>query len=297
VYGHDRWFIQLTGGTVTYSTQAFTVGTYPASGFVATNYARVVTSGQSAIGHYSVLCHKIEDVRTLNNEQVTVSFYAKAASGTPKIGVELLQEFGSGGSPSATVFVTPQTATLSTSWARYSVQITLPSISGKTIGTSPNSSSIAMLLWTSAGSDLNARTGSIGIQNNTIDIWGVQMERGSVASTFEQRPFGQEMLLCKRYYDRVNKRTWGMFTSAGTTARIMVETTVPMRITPTATLTTTSLDTEYWSVAQLTTSGSSVVSASGGPDGVDLLINGWNSRTLGTQAMIKENQINLSAEY
>ena len=79
--------------------------------------------------------------------------------------------------------------------------VAVPSISGKTIGTTANTSSLGIDFWTSSGSTYNARSGSLGIQNNTFHFWGVQVERGSVATPFEQRPIGTELTLCERYYE------------------------------------------------------------------------------------------------
>jgi len=201
-YGHDRWLLLKNGGTVTYSTQAFTVGSPAATGYEAQNYARIVTSGQSASGDYAVLAQPIEDVRTFANSTVTISFWAKASSGTPKVAVQIEQDFGTGGSPSSVVKTYFGQVTLSTSWARYSVTGALPNINGKTIGTTANTSSLYVNLWVSGGSTFNSQTGSLGIQNTTIDFWGVQVERGSVATPFEQRPIGAELALCQRYYER-----------------------------------------------------------------------------------------------
>ena len=39
---------------------------------------------------------------------------------------------------------------------------------------------------------------------STFDITGVQLEVGSVATDFEHRSFGQELELCKRYYQQIN---------------------------------------------------------------------------------------------
>jgi len=201
-YGHDRWLLLKNGGTVTYSTQAFTVGSPAATGYEAQNYASIVTSGQSASGDYAVLAQPIEDVRTFANSTVTISFWAKASSGTPKVAVQIEQDFGTGGSPSSVVKTYFGQVTLSTSWARYSVTGALPNINGKTIGTTANTSSLYVNLWVSGGSTFNSQTGSLGIQNTTIDFWGVQVERGSVATPFEQRPIGAELALCQRYYER-----------------------------------------------------------------------------------------------
>jgi hypothetical protein len=203
-YGFDRWKAFNAGGTVTYTPQTFTLGSPAQAGYESNNFARLVSSGQSASSDYAVLQQPIEGVRTFANSTVTVSFWAKANSGTPKVAVELAQIFGAGGSPSADVNILGGQVTLSTSWARYNVQITLPSISGKTITTND---ALNVNLWTSGGSNYSGRLNSLGIQNNTFDFWGVQVERGTVATPFEQRPIGQELILCKRYFEFSNGQT------------------------------------------------------------------------------------------
>ena len=50
-----------------------------------------------------------------------------------------------------------------------------------------------------AGSDLNARTNSLGQQSGTFEFSQVQMEAGAVASTFYPRSVGEELALCQRY--------------------------------------------------------------------------------------------------
>jgi hypothetical protein len=202
VYTFDRWKNFASDGTVTCSTQAFTPGTAPVTGYESANFFRIVTTGQTATSAGANITQHIEDVRTFANQTTTISFWAKADSGTPKIAIELRQNFGSGGSPSSAVGSYVGQVTLSTSWARYSVTIAVPSISGKTIGTTANTSNLLLLLWTSAGSDLNARTGSLGIQSATIDIWGVQAEEGSVATAFQTATgtIQGELAACERYY-------------------------------------------------------------------------------------------------
>ena len=202
LYGFDRWLVTHVGGTCTQSAQTFTVGSPAATGYESANYLQFVTASQSAASDFAKVRQFVEDVRTFANSTVTVSFWAKATSGTPKVALELNQGFGTGGSPSAEVNVYGGQVTLSTSWARYSVTVAVPSISGKTIGTTANTSSLGIDFWTSSGSTYNARSGSLGIQNNTFHFWGVQVERGSVATPFEQRPIQQELALCQRYYEK-----------------------------------------------------------------------------------------------
>ena len=233
-YGFDRWKIVAAGGTVTNTPQTFTVGSPAATSFESANFCRLVSASQSAISDLAILSQSIEDVRTFANSTVTVSFWAKASTGTPKIAVELSQSFGTGGSPSADVNNYGAQVTLSTSWARYSVTIVVPNINGKTIGTTANTSLLSVNLWTSAGSNFNSRTGSLGIQNNTFDFWGVQVERGSVATPFEQRPIGTELALCQRYYEKgsYRQKQTNMDTARSTFAPVTYK--VTKRVTPTA---------------------------------------------------------------
>jgi hypothetical protein len=242
-YGFDRWFLETLGGTTTMSAQTFTVGSPAATGFESANFCRMVTSGQSGVNDYSILEQRIEDVRTFANSTVTVSFWAKAASGTPKMSVEFMQNFGTGGS--ASVFTYVGQPTLSTSWARFSVTVTLPNINGKTIGTSPY---LQLALWCSGGSTYNSRINTLGLQSNTFDIWGVQVERGSVATPFEQRPISTELALCQRYYEKsyAQATSIGTITSAGAAGTCAFTTTsgktfmpVNMKVTKRATPTVT----------------------------------------------------------
>ena len=97
VYGFDRWLFSTTSGG-TYSAQTFTPGTAPVTGYEGINFAQVATTGQTGTSALAILVQRIEDVRTLANQATTISFWAKASSGTPKVAIEAQQNFGSGGS-------------------------------------------------------------------------------------------------------------------------------------------------------------------------------------------------------
>jgi hypothetical protein len=196
-YGLDRWQLDCADGTSTYSVQTFTPGAAPVAGYEAINFARIVTTGQTLTTAFTRLVQPIEDVRTFAGQTVTVSFWAKAATGTPKIAVELAQGMGAGGSGGANNTI--GNVTISTSWARYSVTGSVAGLSGATIGTS---SALNARLFVSAGSVFNARTGSMGIQSNTFDIWGIQVEAGSIATPFQTATgtIQGELAACQRYY-------------------------------------------------------------------------------------------------
>jgi hypothetical protein len=200
----DRWRISTNGSTHTHSRQSFSAGQTDVDG-QPRYYSRLVFAGGSGSSDYVVFNQRIEDVRTLNGEQVTVSFWAKADSAL-ELSNELAQVFGSGGSPSATVTeIGVQKHQLSTSWQKFSYTFTMPSLSGKTIG-SNDDHYVVFNFWVSAGSggSLDDRTDTLGHQSGTIDIANVQIEQGGAANAFEKRPIGLEQHLCYRYFYLIN---------------------------------------------------------------------------------------------
>jgi hypothetical protein len=236
-YGFDRFQFRFTGGTNTYSAQTFTAGAAPVAGYESTNFARIETTGQSAAGDFCYFLQRIEDVRTFAGQTVTISFWAKASSGTPNVGISFEQSFGGGGS--GLVVTSGGVKAITTSWARYSATVAIPSVSGKTIGPS---SLLAAGLFTSAGATLSgAGYPAVGIQNTTIDFWGVQVEAGSVATPFQTATgtIQGELAACQRYYYRQSIAATparfgiGMVNSA-TAANFYTYFPVQMRVAPTA---------------------------------------------------------------
>lgn len=220
----DRWAAFYASGSVTFSNQVFSPGASPSATVTGKNYLRCVTTGQSGSSAYAIISQAIEGVETLAGETVTVSFWAKAASGTPKVALEMYRSYGAGGSPSADEQLYAGQVTLSTSMQRYSITYTLPSISGKTLGTT-HTGYVKPQFWLSAGTDFNARTGSLGIQSNTFDIWGVQVERGSTATSFRRNAnsIAGELAACQRYYKRWTAFDAGyIIIGAGTTVNTSV---------------------------------------------------------------------------
>ena len=214
-YSFDRWFPSFNGGFLNHTPQSFTAGN-AISGQEPTTWARLTSSTQSSASHYCYLAQRIEDVRSCAGQTIAVSLWLKTSSAT-SVALSVDQNFGSGGS--ATVSTHVGKTDITTSWARYSFTITVPSISGKTIG---SSSYLQLNIWQSAGSDFNAVTNSLGTRTGTIDIWGVQLERNLQPTPFEQRPIGVELALCQRYYENSydNGVAIGTLSATGSTAVI-----------------------------------------------------------------------------
>jgi hypothetical protein len=140
-----------------------------------------------------------------------------------------------------------------------------------------------------AGSNLISATGAVsvvGTSGATFYITGVQLEKGSTATSFDYRPYTTELQLCQRYYwkngvgdNSVALGGTGAFAST-TTLQAMFQFPVTMRANPTATQSganiadgtagsaVTSIGTSYYSTsnAQLTVvaSGGTFIAKSGG---------------------------------
>ena len=219
VYTADRWQTQ-TNKTLTVSRQAFTVGAAPVAGYEGTFFLRQT---YSADGSYGALQTKLEDVRLFAGQTITLSYWAKADatySNTPSVS----QNFGTGGS--SAVGTNGTTHNITTTWTRYSSTITLPSISGKTIGTN-SFFMLQPILIESTGA-------------RTIDIWGVQVEAGSVATAFQTATgtIQGELAACQRYYWRTSSAQEYAnhaigFCATTTSAMFVVNMPVAMRVKPT----------------------------------------------------------------
>jgi hypothetical protein len=200
----DRWVNARNAGTVTQSRQSHTLG----DKFGVNSpqfYLRQTVSDQSVAGNYAITLSYVEGVRSYAGETITVLGWARRSSGSGNMAVECEQSFGTGGSPSTGVTaISPTTITLTTSWEPFAAVITVPSISGKTLGTNQNDY-LSVNFWTSAGSNFNARTNSLGIQTIGVDLWGIHIKRGThtaAATEFYKAPeFGAELARCQRYFE------------------------------------------------------------------------------------------------
>lgn len=246
-YLADRWIAFSGGSTVAVSQQAFAVGQSSVPNNPAYFHRCVVTSVAGA-GNFVIQVQRVENVGTLAGSSVTVSFWAKSDANR-NMSVNFAQAFGTGGSPSSQVEVNGQTVSLTTAWQYFKLTFSLPSISGKTLGTNGDSF-LQLRFWFDAGSNYNALSNNLGQQSGTFDIAQVQLETGSTATPFEVRPTGLELLLCQRYYEKsydvitapgaIGVPGYAQFNIGGLPSSTYVATSVvaycqPKRATPTVT--------------------------------------------------------------
>lgn len=87
-----------------------------------------------------------------------------------------------------------------------------------------------------AGSDYRGATGDVKVVSTsgaTFKVTGVQLEKGSTATSFDYRPYGTELALCQRYYTTffVDQRYYPSSTSGNWSFTYTFKTS--MRTTPT----------------------------------------------------------------
>jgi len=204
-YGSDTmWFNKHNVSTKTHSRQTFGVGEYfPDATQCPRYYSRTMVSSVTGDNSYVVKEQRMEDVTRLAGKEVRLTFYAKADT-TKSIGVGIVQEFGTGGSPSASVLPTGQKITLTTAWTKYIVNFYFPSITGKTLGTDGVHTSYSVLrfyfdLGTASASLVSP---ALGQQSGTFDIAMVQLEEGYIPTEFQNLPIQVEAIRVGRYYEQ-----------------------------------------------------------------------------------------------
>jgi hypothetical protein len=167
----------------------------------AYNTLQYTWNGGSGLNDFDSIRSPIENVYALSNQWAVLSFWAKLVSGTGvKLAMEAYQDFGTGGSPSATVHNTgTRTVTLSNSWSRYYIPVFVASLAGKVIGTNGNSA-LWVRVWFSSGTANNAIAGSIGVQNGVVQLWGMQFEYGTTPSPIEVQDGILTLARAQRYY-------------------------------------------------------------------------------------------------
>lgn len=233
VYTADRWLAQSITDTISYIVGTMSdadrtqIGDEEASRYLSNSFV-----GSAAAGACNYMHHRIENVRRLAGKTVTISFWANCGAGTPKIGINVLQFFGTGGSPSTQVraLATGRSVTISTTWTRYQVTIAIPTIVGKTLGSNGDDYT-AIELWFSSGATFNTAAGNIGVQTAAISLWGVQVEVGPVRTPLEKPDPQVDFANCQRFYQS-GQILYAGYAVAATTIYQTVTTPVQMRATP-----------------------------------------------------------------
>jgi hypothetical protein len=254
-YSVDRWEYGSSLASKMSVAQSSTAPT----GFINSLLATSSSAYSITSTDYFVLTQKIEGLNssdlawgTASAATVTLSFWVRSS---------LTGTFGGSLRNSATDRSYPFTYTINAANTFEQKTIT---IAGDTSGTWLTTNGIGIRVgfglgvgstysgtagaW--AGANYISATGAtsvVGTNGATFYITGVQLEKGSTATSFDYRPYGTELALCQRYC--VNYRSAdvaGAFLRYGvgqcdttTNSDIVFTYPVPMRVTPTVTTTGT----------------------------------------------------------
>jgi hypothetical protein len=115
-----------------------------------------------------------------------------------------------------------------------------------------------------AGTQYWSATGAVsvvGTSGATFYITGVQLEKGSTATSFDYRPYGTELMLCQRYYQTGGLAFSGYNTTSGSVGGL-APFAVTMRASPTVVFTDT-LNTNTAAGTSQSNIGSTVYAAGG----------------------------------
>ena len=227
-YTVDRWF-GYRGGF------AANMSVFQQTGFSGFQYCARVQRANGDTSTQSIqFCQIIENLNMydLANLPVTISFYARTApSGYSGGQLTIIVPTGTGNDQGSFAFANGtwtgggSAITVSQTLTSTATRYTFTGICGAGI----NEMAI-QFLWTP--------TGTAG-STDYIEITGVQLEVGSVATPFERRQFGQELMLCQRYYLAGNTISILGYGTSGGFAGNMVFFPVTMRASPTIVQTNT----------------------------------------------------------
>jgi hypothetical protein len=235
-------------GTLAQSTTVYPTGFNYSLGFTSSSAYSVGAGDYFAINQ-TIEGYNIADLGwgTANAKTVTLSFWVYSS---------LTGTFGGSLSSYASTRSYPFTYTISSAntWTQISITVV-----GDTTVSATNwkiNNDAGMNVWFGlgvgstysgtagawAGSAYYSATSAVSVVSTgsaTFYITGVQLETGTVATTFEYRPYGTELQLCQRYFYKTNSvdtlrlgGLWGSVYASGS-ANVSGTFPVPMRVAPT----------------------------------------------------------------
>jgi hypothetical protein len=268
-YTLDRW---QCGGSV---NSKFTVqqnSTVPAgfasSSLITSSSAYTVGASEYFLFQQAIEGYNIADLGwgTANAKTVTLSFQVRSS---------LTGTFGGAITNSANDRSYPFSYTISSANTWTSISIT---IAGDTSGTwlTTNGIGLSIRFGLGVGSTYSGTAGAwagtfyasatgatsvVGTNGATFYITGVQLEKGSTATSFDYRPYGTELALCQRYFQRFSGLAGGdILVASGiqkttSAANFYFKYSQTMRSAPTVTFSSVFVsDQSQWTVAGTLTS-------------------------------------------
>jgi len=249
-YSLDRWNCYASQASK-YTVQQNAGSVTPPAGFI--NYAGITSSSAYSITSTDIFLFRqyIEGLNcadlawgTANAAAVTLSFWVRSSL-TGTFGGSLQNSAQNRNYPFSFVINSANT------WEQKTV-----TVAGDTSGTwlTTNGIGIQVNFGIGVGSTYSGTAGSwsgttywsttgatsvVGTNGATFYITGVQLEKGSTATSFDYRPYGTELALCQRYYFRIKAEGVGnvfgnAWVSTASVLYCITQFPVTMRATATA---------------------------------------------------------------
>lgn len=270
-YTVDRWAARLSQSSKFSVSQSSTAPT----GFTNSLLATSLSAYAVGASDYFALQHIIEGFNTADlgwgtssGLSVTLSFWVRSSL-TGTFGGQIFNDNNgvtSGYTFSYTInsantfeykTITIPAPPNGTTWGTtnsYGINVFFSLGCGSTFTGTPNS-------WiTSFKGNPTGGVNLVGTNAATFYITGVQLEKGSAATAFENRQYGQELALCQRYYEIGGNNAPTQVEGGGTNVWISIQYKVNKRATPTIGLTSASnLALRYYGTAGYAITGAAYV--------------------------------------
>ena len=211
-YPVDRWASNFSGsGTFTLQQSSDAPAGFNNSVLITSTSNNTIGASDYHLFNQILEGYNIADWNwgTSNAKTVTLSFWVKSSlTGTYSIQIQ-------SGASTYVFYLTTYTISSANTWEKKTVTISGPT-SGGFSSTNGNGFSLRWTLatgssqttatsdWATSGVGLGA-TGQADLSatnGNTFYLTGVQLEVGDAATPFEHRPYGAELALCQRYYEK-----------------------------------------------------------------------------------------------
>ena len=211
-YGLDRWFTyNTTDGIAAVTQDGSGVVTNDGYFIYLLKIAASVADASIGAAQGAGICYYLEgyDYSRIYGGKATLSFWVKSS----KAGTYCVQ-FTSGGLDRS--YVVEYTINTANTWEKKSITVDFTNPGGGTWNYT-NSTGLRVSWSMAMGSNWHGtanswQAGNIISTSNQVNwfdsasatfyLTGVQFERGEAVTRFEHRPFGQELALCQRYYEK-----------------------------------------------------------------------------------------------
>jgi hypothetical protein len=242
-YFADRWTMGSNISNLTVSRNTgVAVGPFPKK-----NTLRMEATGASGFDLYQLY----EEWEALSNQTITISFWYK----TNVKGV-IIRQWST---------ASYDTVPMSEDWSYFTTTFTL----GTLVAGARAANTASFGLWANGGL----------VSGDYFEFTNYQLELGKVATPFEHRSYGEELALCKRYFQNIyNGQCFG---SANTTTRMRINAPLSptMRANPTVARVAGTISFQGMGIGFTSTSTAVAQSSPSGPDFLGFDLAGFTSLT------------------